>query len=231
MLKTLKSDNPHPGSLFPLGWSPDSQFIAASDYWAGRVYVWRVADGSHLYTCDGISANWSPDGHYLLTGSGPDGPLLAWVRDAQTGKLLFIYEGFGQASVFRQGGNFSDILAWSPDSKRIAIGVGDTVHILDALDGGNLRQYQMPNIGALIWLPGSGLIVSGDNNGQIASWNVTDGKPVHTYRPINPNVPSRTWALTSTPDGAFIAAGFLTDPPEKLVQVWETHSGKLLFQY
>jgi WD40 repeat protein len=191
-----------------------------------------VADGTHLFTCDGISVSWSPDGRYLLTGSGPDGPFLAWVRDAHTGTLLFTYEGFAQISGSRQGANFSDILAWSPDSKRVAMGVGDTVHIWDALDGENLIQYQMPNVDALIWLPGSGLMVTGDNYGQIASWNVADGKAVHTYKPIDPKVISRTWALTSTPDGAFIAAGFLAPAsPEKLVQVWETHSGKLLFQY
>jgi WD40 repeat protein len=232
LLRTLKSADPHTVSLFPLGWSPDSQSIAVSDYWAGKVYVWRVADGTHLFTCDGISVNWSPDGRYLLTGSGPDGPFLAWVRDARTGTLLLTYEGFAQASGLRQGANFSDILAWSPDSKRVAMGVGDTVHLWDALDGGNLTQYHMPNIDALIWLPGSDLIITGDNSGQVSSWNVADGKVVHTYKQLDPTVVSRTWALTSTPDGAFLAAGFLASgSPEKLVQVWETQSGKLLFQY
>lgn len=232
LLRTLKNDDPHTVSLFPLGWSPDSQSIAVSDYWAGKVYVWRVADGTHLFTCDGISVNWSPDGRYLLTGSGPDGPLLAWVRDARTGTLLFTYEGFAQVSGLRQGANFSDILAWSPDSKRVAMGIGDTVHIWDALDGGNLTQYHMPNIDALIWLPGSDLIITGDNAGQVSSWNVADGKVVHTYKQLDPTVVSRTWALTSTPDGAFIAASFLASgSPEKLVLVWETRRGKLLFQY
>ena len=75
---------------------------------------------------------------------------------------------------------------------------------------------------ALIWFPGSNLIITGDNTGQISSWNFADGKVVHTYKPLDPTVVSRTWALTSTPDGAFLAAGFFASgSPEKLVQVWE----------
>ncbi|WP_220196308.1 hypothetical protein [Ktedonospora formicarum] len=96
----------------------------------------------------------------------------------------------------------------------------------------NLKQYQVPNVDALIWLPSSGLIVTGDNSGQIVSWNVTNGKTAHTYKQLDPRVISRTWGLTCTPDGAFIAACFLTDSAsEKLVQVWESRSGKRLFQY
>ena len=233
LLGTYTSGEPHSTSLFPLAWSPDGSYIAASEYWAGRVYVWRVTDGTHLYTCDGISVNWSPDGRYLATSSGPpDSPLRAWVRDAHTGTLLFTYEGFGQ-SIGGQGANFSNVLAWSPDSQRIAMGAGDTVHIWNALNGGNLKQYHVPNIDALVWLPGSGLMVTGDNNGVITSWHVADDfTVVHTYKPLDPQVISRTWALTSTPDGAFIAAGFLVDGfPKTLVQVWETQKGKLLFQY
>jgi WD domain, G-beta repeat len=212
--------------LFPLAWSPDGKSIAASNYWEGRLYVWRVADATLLYTCDGTSASWSPDGRYLVTGSGPDSPLIAWVRDAQTGNLLFTYRGLSQ-SVASGGANFSDILAWSPDSKSVALGVADTVHIWDALDGGHLKQYQVPNLAALIWLPDGGLIVTGDNSGGVKSWNIADGHAIHTYRQVDMNVASRVWALTCTPDGKYIAAGFL----ENIVQVWETRSGKLLFQF
>ena len=118
-------------------------------------------------------------------------------------------------------------MAWSPDSKRIALGVADTVHIGDALDGGHLKRYQVPNLGALIWLPGSQVIVTGDDSGGVKSWNVTDGHTVHTYRQVDMNVVSRIWALTCTLDGKYLAAGFL----ENIVQVWETQSGKMLFQY
>jgi WD40 repeat protein len=212
--------------LFPLAWSPDGKLIAASEYWAGRLYVWSVADAALLYTCDGTTASWSPDGRYLVTGSGPEGPLVAWVRDAHTGNLLFTYQGLSQG-ISGGGANFSDIMAWSPDSKRIALGVADTVHIGDALDGGHLKRYQVPNLGALIWLPGSQVIVTGDDSGGVKSWNVTDGHTVHTYRQVDINVVSRIWALTCTLDGKYLAAGFL----ENIVQVWETQSGKMLFQY
>lgn len=212
--------------LFPLAWSPDGKLIAASEYWAGRLYVWSVTDAALLYTCDGTTASWSPDGRYLVTGSGPEGPLVAWVRDAHTGNLLFTYQGLSQG-ISGGGANFSDIMAWSPDSKRIALGVADTVHIGDALDGGHLKRYQVPNLGALIWLPGSQVIVTGDDSGGVKSWNVTDGHTVHTYRQVDMNVVSRIWALTCTPDGKYLAAGFL----ENIVQVWETQSGKMLFQY
>jgi WD domain, G-beta repeat len=212
--------------LFPLAWSPDGKSIAASNYWGGRLHVWRVADATLLYTCDGTSASWSPDGRYLVTGSGPDSPLVAWVRDAHTGNLLFTYRGLSQG-VASGGANFSDILAWSPDSQRVALGVADTVHIWDALDGGHLKQYQVPNLDALIWLPGGGLIVTGDNSGGVKSWNIADGHTIHVYRQVDMNVASRVWALTCTPDGKYIAAGFL----ENIVQVWETQSGKQLFQF
>ncbi len=85
--------------LFPLVWSPDGKLIAASEYWAGRLYVWSVTDAALLYTCDGTTASWSPDGRYLVTGSGPEGPLVAWVRDAHTGNLLFTYQGLSQGIV------------------------------------------------------------------------------------------------------------------------------------
>lgn len=214
--------------LFPLSWSPDGKYIAASDHWGGRIYVWLLANKSLLYTCDGCSMSWSPDSRYLVTGSGPNSPLVAWVRDAQNGKLLFTYQGLSQG-IAGQGANFSDVLAWSPDNKRIALGVADTLHIWDALDGENVQQYQTPNLDALVWLP-DGLIVSGDNDGEVKSWNTSNSQTIQTYRKVDINVAIRAWSLTSTPDGKYIAAAFLTSP-KNIVQVWETQSGKQLFQY
>jgi WD40 repeat protein/energy-coupling factor transporter ATP-binding protein EcfA2 len=169
----------HKDGIKNLGWSPDGKRIATASR-DRLAKVWDVATGRLLFTLSGHTnqvgcVGWSPNGAYLATGSW-DGSVKIW--DPNSGQLLRTLSSGHEESVMS--------LAWSPDSQRLAVGLGTMG------ESGNARVWdtegkelltlrghfvgQVANVLGIAWSPdGKRLVTAGSRNMAII-WDAVDGK-------------------------------------------------------
>ena len=94
-----------------IAWSPDGTNIVSAGR-DGTIQVWKATTGNNILTYAGSEPlGWSPDDKRIVSGA----VFLdhtAQGRDATTGYNTYIYHGYS-AQI--------NVLAWSPDSTRIAL--------------------------------------------------------------------------------------------------------------
>ncbi len=129
----------YPVPLHPVALSPDAT-ICASGHHDGAIVLWDIATGRKLGILEGHKLNltslaYSPDGHYLASGSGwwennnLSGELSLW--DARTRKVLSVFAG--------SLGNITS-LAFSPDGQTLAT----VVHL--GKDNSEVRFWEIPSL-------------------------------------------------------------------------------------
>ncbi len=109
------------------------------------------------------------------------------------------------------------VIAWSPDSAHIAIGLSDgTVHEWDTYTEEHILRYYSSSgsVTALAWSPDGTYIASGYDNGTIQIWNATTGQKLFTYMGHTNPVVAIAWSS----DGMRIASA---SEPDKMVRVWQ----------
>ncbi len=128
----------HSSDVTSLSWSPDGKYIVSGSI-DGRIQVWDATSGNHIYTYAGHSdavfdVAWSPYGKRIASASN-DGSAQIW--DAFTGMHVIPHLSPLSARLTRTPWN---AVAWSPDSKHVAIGgIGDAI-LLDSTTG-NITGY------------------------------------------------------------------------------------------
>jgi WD40 repeat protein/serine/threonine protein kinase len=111
----------HTKQVSSVAWSPDSRRLASVGI-DGKVIVWEGATGTNLITLDngdwpglgtspGPAVAWSPKGQQLASGS-QDGTIRVW--DSATWKIA--------RTLHMQARHSPDIVAWSPDGRRLLTG-------------------------------------------------------------------------------------------------------------
>ena len=150
--------------------------------------MWDVATGNVTYTYRGhteaiVTLAWSPDGKRIASSSwdwdgtvqGGDGSVRVW--DTTTGGTFFTCSGnIPHVSV--------DSIAWSPDSKRLALGSRDgLVQMLDATNGNIIHTYlgHSDRIRTVAWSPDGIYFASGSKDTTVQVWDATSGKSVFTF--------------------------------------------------
>ncbi len=161
-----------------------------------------VQEGIDVY-----AMNWSPDGKRLVVGT-----LQAQSWDATTGKHVVNYGGMNSGSILS--------VVYSPDGKRVAVtGVNMGVTIYDANTGELLLSY-VPKT-------------------QVSTPTPTPGTPgtitpTPSKQALSAHVPfsGGTGAYTTawSPDGKLMATSFF-GAYGNIVQVWNTSTGKLVYNY
>lgn len=129
-----------------------------------------------------------------------------------TGTLLYIYR--------KHLHNISAV-AWSPDSRAVASGSLDGLHIWHATTGSQKPVYSRHAAHVLAWSPDGTRIAYGYKS--ICVHNVSTGREMFTYRKYPASIYSTTWS----PDGTRIASGGIS----LVVHVWEATTGRVLSTY
>ena len=186
--------------------------------------------GTTLFTYTGhgdsvSSIAWSPDGKYIVSGSGGsqnyDTTVQVW--EALSGNRVLTY----MAHTFPVFG-----VAWSPDGKRIA-SVSSTfrfplqgrVRVCDAFSGKNELGYNGHSSGvvSVAWSPDGKYVATGSYDQTVQVWDALSGHTIFTYNGHS----AVTWAVTWSPDSKRIASA----SADRTVQVWDALSGNNVYTY
>jgi len=197
-------------------WSPDGKYIAstANQY----IYIWDAASGKDVYNYNHSNivrrVTWAPDGKWLASSSIDK---TIQIRASKTGKLEFTYTG--------HFGAVKDV-SWAPDSRLIVSASDDnSVHIWDMLTGYAISTYR--DTLAAAWSPdGAFLAIAGTTGIQIL-----DRGSLHQVAHVAFNEQiSGVLNLKWSPNSRFLASYQLSGRANiNLVQIWDTRSGRLLF--
>jgi WD40 repeat protein len=151
---------------------------------------------------------WSPDGHYLASG-GKDRKLrikeLDKVREERSFLSKLFFPRYGQKAFSGYDGPIN-ALAWSPDSKRIAIVASDhSIRVRDIYFNTEFTigesWSKMKN--TIAWSPTNKQIIAiGGNDKAVCVWN-TSTKKQYVYYGHSGYVMTVAWS----PDGSCLASG------------------------
>jgi WD40 repeat protein len=211
------------------GWSPDGQMVAVGDY-EGTVYFWEASSGELLRTLTCLSwghdIQWSPDGKKIamLCFDYENNLAAIQVVDAKTYETLVYFDINLMEESYQ-------MVRWSPDSTRLAIGGGsdemglatNPIYIYDAISGKELlRIFGHTSMIMLVsWSPDGKRIVSGSTDDTTRIWDAQTGAELLTLPTPG------DWAVIPqwSPDGKYLLVSFqnLFSPGQSGVwRVWQT---------
>jgi serine/threonine protein kinase len=213
----------HKGPVTALAWSPDGHYIAS----AGEdrsVHIWDVQAHQAAFTYSDhkdrvMGVAWSPDGH-LLASVSRDQTVKICEVEKNPPKRTFFSRLFSPYQGRRTLNGFNSQLqsiAWSPNSKRIAVACSDSrVRIRDARSG---VFYLIIVAGSATiknsvdWSPNGKYLAFGGNDKLVRIWNVIQKKETFAYYGHNGYVLSVAWS----PDGTRVASAGV----DRSIQVWQ----------
>ncbi|HLZ62886.1 MAG TPA: serine/threonine-protein kinase [Ktedonosporobacter sp.] len=205
----------HTAPVSSLAWSPDSKLIASADY--SSIQVWQTSEGNCIYRQDAeqvLMGGWPPDGRLLAS---------AFITDGKTTVLGVPLPGQrGKGFMYTLNLDAAQALAWSPDGKRIAIGISQDVHVLDVATGEIVfTQGGQNDAGhSLTWSPdGRYLAWYSSLYNKLEVWNVVAQSRIFSHQSVVPNEIGSGGTVVWSPDGKFLAF-----TPQEAIEIWSTTS-------
>jgi WD40 repeat protein len=187
----------HQGGVFNAAFSADGKLLATTGG-DGAVRVWKVATGKEAFQV-------AAAGNACSCVFAPDGKILAIVFNE--GELCLVETLTGKERCrLRLGrvGGYS-ALAFSPDSRLLALTAGDEViRLWDVVQGKLLRGLvgHQDAVSALVFAPSGDVLASGGDDGTVRLWKVDSGEEVRCFEGHQGSVTR----VQFTPDGKGVAS-------------------------
>ncbi len=208
-------DEDYSSQVHSIALSPDSRTIALATF--KMIYVVYTATGEELLRLSNEGYDdqlvFSPDGQTLVI-AGWDKTVRFW--ELATGKVALKVGGFDSINS----------VAFAPDGRRVALGVGwlnGKIHLLDAATGKDRRAFQGHGayVPTLAFSPDATRLASGQRDSTVLVWDATSPVP-HQGVPaakLTPRDLDRLWAALADADAskAWTARWALIDRPDQAV--------------
>lgn len=212
------AENSMSGQLMNATPSPDGKLIATIEEQDLRILNART--GTVLRKLSNIgelaldSRTWGHYEHQLVWS--PDANSVAWIRSDSVGVWELRTDqvrsiDVGQPEYTTQGRDHYriDELAWSPDGRRIAVGLPRSIVIIDVETGTELMKFQTHAEwrGRIAW-GSKGLIATAVEYGWVHIWDTVDGRLVQMLPTHDGGYGSMPSGLAWSNDGQRLAIGY-----------------------